>query len=128
MLWNYSSALSRPADASARLWRPWSRNGRLPNATARQAMPSGRASRPQIRARREAHGAQTGVTLILLLVLLGLPAAAQEPFPAPQGRVSDFVGVLDPSATAQLNAHAVEVEQRTTAVPVGAFRAASHTW
>jgi uncharacterized membrane protein YgcG len=109
------SALSHPADGPARLWRSSSGNGRLPNATIRQAMPSGHASRPQIRARREAHGAQTGVTLILLLVLLGLPAAAREPFPAPQGGVNDFAGVLDPSATAQLNALTAEVEQRTTA-------------
>jgi uncharacterized protein len=51
----------------------------------------------------------------VLLVLLGLTAGAQEPLPAPQGRVSDFAQVLDPSTKAQLNALAAEVEQRTTA-------------
>ena len=51
----------------------------------------------------------------MLLVLLGLPAGAQEPFPAPQGRVNDFAQVLDPSTKAQLNALVAEVEQRTTA-------------
>jgi uncharacterized protein len=55
------------------------------------------------------------LAIIVLLVLLGLSAAAQEPFPAPQGRVNDFAGVLDPSTTAQLNALIAEVEQRTTA-------------
>jgi uncharacterized membrane protein YgcG len=49
------------------------------------------------------------------LVLLGLPAWAQEPFPAPQGRVNDFAQVLDPATKAQLNALVTEVEQRTTA-------------
>jgi uncharacterized membrane protein YgcG len=51
----------------------------------------------------------------VLLVLLGLQAAAQEPFPAPQGRVNDFAQVLDPSTKAQLNALVAEVELRTTA-------------
>jgi uncharacterized membrane protein YgcG len=49
------------------------------------------------------------------LVLLGLPAWAQTPLPAPQGRVNDFARVLDPSTTAQLNALVAEVERRTTA-------------
>jgi uncharacterized protein len=51
----------------------------------------------------------------VVLVLLGLPAGAQEPFPAPQGRVNDFAQVLDPATKAQLNALVAEVEQRTTA-------------
>jgi uncharacterized membrane protein YgcG len=37
------------------------------------------------------------------------------PWPAPQGWVSDFAQVLDPSTMARLNALAAEVEQRTTA-------------
>jgi uncharacterized membrane protein YgcG len=53
--------------------------------------------------------------IIVLLVLLGLPAGAQAPFPTPQGRVNDFAQVLDPSTKAQLNALVAEVEQRTTA-------------
>jgi uncharacterized membrane protein YgcG len=55
------------------------------------------------------------VGIIVLLVLLGLPAGAQEPFPAPQGRVNDFAQVLDASTKAQLNALVAQVEQRTTA-------------
>jgi hypothetical protein len=42
------------------------------------------------RARRGAH---TWARIIVLLVLLGLPAGAQEPFPAPQGWVNDFAQV-----------------------------------
>jgi hypothetical protein len=70
-------------------------------------------SRP--RAPREPRGGHTWAKIIVLLVLLGLPAGAQEPFPAPQGRVNDFAQVLEPSTTAQLNALVAEVEQRTTA-------------
>jgi uncharacterized membrane protein YgcG len=51
----------------------------------------------------------------MLLVILGLPTGAQEPFPAPQGRVNDFAQVLDPSTKSQLNALVAEVEQQTTA-------------
>jgi uncharacterized protein len=56
------------------------------------------------------------VQSLVLLLLLGLPAGAQAPLPAPQeGRVHDFAQVLEPATTAQLNALAAEVEQRTTA-------------
>lgn len=55
------------------------------------------------------------MTILVWLVLLGLPAGAQAPWPAPQGWVSDFAQVLDPSTTARLNALAAEVEERTTA-------------
>jgi uncharacterized membrane protein YgcG len=75
----------------------------------------GHASRPHTRAPRDRRVAHPWATIIVLLVLLGLPAGAQVPFPAPQGRVNDFAQVLDPSTKAQLNALVAEVEQRTTA-------------
>jgi uncharacterized protein len=78
-------------------------------------MPSGHASRPRTRKPRAPHGAHTWAGVIVLLVLLSLPAVAQEPLPAPQGRVNDFAQVLDPSTKARLNALVAEVEQQTTA-------------
>jgi uncharacterized membrane protein YgcG len=71
--------------------------------------------RPHPRAPRDPRGAHPWARIFVWLVLLGLPAGAQAPFPASQGRVSDFAQVLDPSTKAQLNALAAEVEQRTTA-------------
>jgi uncharacterized membrane protein YgcG len=84
-------------------------------AAPRPLTPSGEESGQRGRAPRARWGGQTWASLLVLLVLLGLSAAAQEPLPAPQGRVNDFAGVLDPSTTAQLNALVSEVEQRTTA-------------
>jgi uncharacterized protein len=78
-------------------------------------MPWGHAAGPRTRDPRAPRGAYPWAGIIVLLVLLGLPAGAQEPFPAPQGRVNDFAQVLDPSTKAQLNALVAEVEQQTTA-------------
>jgi uncharacterized protein len=87
----------------------------MTKASLRPSMPLGHASGPCPKDRREPRGGHTWAKIIVLLVLLGLPAGAQEPFPAPQGQVNDFAQVLDPSTTAQLKAMVAEVEQRTTA-------------
>jgi uncharacterized protein len=115
MRWNPSAAMRHPPDGCTRLWCPSCRKGRLPKTSLRPSMPWGHASRPRPRAPREPRGAHPWARILVLLVLLGLPAGAQEPFPAPQGRVNDFAQVLDPATKAQLNALVAEVEQRTTA-------------
>ena len=115
MHWNHFAAMRHPPDGCTRLWCPFCRKGGLPKASLRPSRPSGYASRPRARAPRDSRGAHTWAKIIVLLVLLGLQAAAQEPFPAPQGRVNDFAQVLDPSTKAQLKALVAEVEQRTTA-------------
>src|SRR6266850_7911022 len=115
MRWNHSAAMRHPLDGCTRLWCPSCRKGRLTKASLRPSMPSGHASGSCPRAPREPRGGHTWAKIIMLLVILGLPAGAQEPFSAPQGRVNDFAQVLDPSTTAQLNALMAEVEQRTTA-------------
>jgi hypothetical protein len=115
MRWNYSAAMRHPLDGCTRLWCPSCQKGPLPKASLRPSMPSGHASGPRPRAPREPRGGHTWAKIIVLLVILGLPVGAQEPFPAPQGRVNDFAQVLEPSTKAQLNALVEEVEQRTTA-------------
>ena len=115
MRWNHSSAMSHPPECCTRLRCSSCRKGRLAKASIGPALPSGHVSRPRTRHPRAPCGAHTWARIIVLLVLLGLPAGAQEPFPAPQGRVNDFAQVLDPATKAQLNALVEEVEQRTTA-------------
>jgi uncharacterized membrane protein YgcG len=87
----------------------------MPKTSLRPSRPSGHASGPRPGEPHASRGAHTWATILVLLLLLGLPAGAQAPFPAPQGRVNDFAQVLDPATKAQLNALAAEVEQRTTA-------------
>jgi uncharacterized protein len=115
MRWNFSVSMRHPADGCTRLWGPSCRRESVTEASVRPLKPSGDASKPSTTAPRGPRGAHTWARLIVLLVMLGLPVVAQEPLPAPQGRVNDFAGVLDPSAKEQLNALAAEVEQRTTA-------------
>jgi uncharacterized membrane protein YgcG len=115
MRWNHVSAMKHPPDSCTRLWCPSCRKGRMTKASLRPSRPSGHASGPRLRAPRDLHEAHLWAKTLVLLVLLGLPAGAQELFPAPQGRVNDFAQVLDPSTKAQLNALVAEVEQRTTA-------------
>jgi uncharacterized protein len=115
MRWNHSSAMSHHPECCTRLRCSSCRKGRLAKAALGPAMPSGHVSRSRTRHARALRGAHTWARIIVLLVLLGLPVGAQEPFPAPQGRVNDFAQVLDPSTKAQLNALVEEVEQRTTA-------------
>ena len=115
MRWNPSAAMRHLPDDGTHLWCPSCRKGRLQKASLTPARPSGHASRPRTRAPGEPCGAYPWARLLVWLVLLGLPAWAQEPFPAPQGRVNDFAQVLEPSTTEQLKALAAEVEQRTTA-------------
>ena len=94
---------------------PFCRKGRLPKTSLRPSRPSGHASGPRPGDPRDSRGGHPWAKILVLLVLLGLPAGAQAPFPAPQGRVNDFAQVLDPATKAQLNALVAEVEQRTTA-------------
>jgi uncharacterized protein len=115
MRWNHSSAMRHPPDGCTRTWCSSCRKGRLPKASLGPAMPWGHASGQRTRDPRAPLGTYPWAGIIVLLVLLGLPARAQEPFPAPQGRVNDFAQVLDPSTKAQLNALVAEVEQQTTA-------------
>jgi uncharacterized membrane protein YgcG len=115
MRWNHSAAMRHPPDGCTRLWCPFCRKGSMTKGSLRPLRPSGYASRPRTRAPREPRGGHTWAKIIVLLVTLGLPAGAHEPFPTPQGRVNDFAQVLDPSTKAQLNALVAEVEQRTTA-------------
>jgi uncharacterized membrane protein YgcG len=112
---NYSAAMRHPPDGCTRPGGRSRREGRLPEASLRPSTLSEHALRSHARAPRDPHGAQLWVSMLVWLVLLGLPAAAQAPFPAPQGRVNDFAQVLDASTTARLNALVAEVEQRTTA-------------
>jgi uncharacterized protein len=115
MRWNLSAVMGHPPNACTRLWCPSCRKGRVPKTSLRPPRPSGHASGPRPRdscAPREAH---PWAKIFVWLVLLGLPAWAQAPLPAPQGRVSDFARVLDPTTIVQLNALAAEVERRTTA-------------
>jgi uncharacterized membrane protein YgcG len=115
MRWNPSTAVRHPPEGCTGLWCPSGRNGRMPKTSIKSSMPSGTASRPRTRTPCEPHGEHRWAKIIMLLVLLGLPAGAQEHFPAQQGRVNDFAQALDPSTKAQLNALTAEVEQRTTA-------------
>jgi uncharacterized protein len=115
MRWNPSAAMRHPPNGCTYLWSPSCRKGRLPQASLRPSRPSGHASGPRPEAPRTSRGGYPWAKILVWLVLLSLPAAAQAPLPAPQGRVNDFAQVLDASTTAQLNALAAEVEQRTTA-------------
>jgi len=115
MRWNHAAAMKHPPDSYTRMWCPSCRKGSMTKASLRPSRPSGHASWPRLRAPCEPHGAHLWAKLLVLLVLLSLPAGAQELFPVPQGRVNDYAQVLDPSTTAQLNALAAEVEQLTTA-------------
>jgi uncharacterized membrane protein YgcG len=115
MRWNPSAAMRHPPNGGTCLWAPSCRTGRLPKNSLRPSRPSGHASGPRLGAPRAWRRGDLWATILVWLVLLGLPAGAQAPWPAPQGRVNDFAQVLDPSTKAQLNALAAEVEQRTTA-------------
>jgi uncharacterized membrane protein YgcG len=115
MCWNPSAAMTHPPECCTRLWGPLCPKSRLPETSLKPSMRSGHASGPRPGDPRASHRAHTWAKILVWLVLLGLPAGAQAPFPAPQGRVNDFAQVLDPSTKAQLNALAAEVEQRTTA-------------
>jgi uncharacterized membrane protein YgcG len=115
MRWNPSAAMRHPPNDGTCLWAPSCRTGRLPKTSLRPSRPSGHASGPRPGDPRTSHGGYPWAQILVWLVLLGLPAGAQASLPAPQGRVNDFAQVLDPSTTAQLNALAAEVEQRTTA-------------
>src|SRR5882724_12066970 len=115
MRWYHSSAMSHHPESCTRLRCSSCRKGRLAKAAIGPAVPSGHVSTPRTSHPRAPRGAHTWARIIVLLVLLGLPAGAQEPFPAPQGRVNDFAQVLDPSTKAQLNAMVADVEQQATA-------------
>jgi uncharacterized protein len=115
MRWNPSAAMRHPPNDGTCLWAPSCRTGRLPKTSLRPSRPSGHASGPRPGDPRTSRGGYPWAQILVWLVLLGLPAGAQAPLPAPQGRVSDFAQVLDPATTAQLNALVAEVEQRTTA-------------
>jgi hypothetical protein len=94
MRWNHSSTMRHPPDGCRRLWCPSWRQDRSPKASIRPSRPSEDSSMPRTRAPREPRGAHPWATILVWLVLLGLPAWAQAPFPAPQGRVNDFARVL----------------------------------
>jgi uncharacterized protein len=115
MRWNPSAAMRHPPNDGPCLWPSLCRTSRLPKTSLRPSRPSGHASGPRLGAPRAWRRWDLWATILVWLVLLGLPAGAQAPWPAPQGRVSDFAQVLDPSTTARLNALAAEVEERTTA-------------
>jgi uncharacterized membrane protein YgcG len=115
MRWNPTAAIRHPPNGCTCLWSPSCRKGRLPKASLRPSRPSGHASGPRPWDPRTSRGGYLWAKILVWLVLLALPAGAQAPLPAPQGRVSDFAQVLDPSTTAQLNTLTAEVEQRTTA-------------
>ena len=116
MRWNPSAAMRPPANSCTWMWGPLGRTGRLPKTARRPSSPAGPAAGPRSGVPHASCGAPTWVQSLVLLLLLGLPAGAQAPLPAPQeGRVHDFAQVLEPATTAQLNALAAEVEQRTTA-------------
>jgi uncharacterized membrane protein YgcG len=78
-------------------------------------MYSGNFSRQSIALLHAQGGESSLLRVILVFVLLALPVWAQEHYPAPQGRVSDFARVLDASTREKLNALITEVEQHTTA-------------
>jgi hypothetical protein len=93
MRWNHSAAMSHPPECCTRLWCSSCRTGRLAKAALGPAMRSEHVSTLRTRHPRARRGAHTWARIIVLLVLLGLPAGAQEPFPAPQGWVNDFAQV-----------------------------------
>lgn len=115
MRWNPSAAMRHPPNGCTCLWSPSCRKGHLPKASPRTSRLSGHASGPHPGDPHTSRGGYPWAKILVWLVLLGLPAGAQAPLPAPQGRVNDFAQVLDPSTTARLNALVAEVEQRTTA-------------
>jgi uncharacterized membrane protein YgcG len=115
MRWNHSTAMRYPPECCRRLWRPFYRRSRTTNASLRPSAPSGYASGQDPKASCEPCGGHSWAKIIMLLVILSLPAGAQERFPAPHGRVNDFAQVLDAATKAQLNALVAAVEERTTA-------------
>ena len=111
---NHSAAMGHPPECCRHLWHPSCRNAQTTNTSLRPSAPSGQASGQYPKAPCVPLGEYSWAKIIMLLVLLGLPAGAQEPFPTPHGRVNDFAQVLDPATKAQLNALVATVEERTT--------------
>jgi uncharacterized protein len=115
MRWNHSAGMRHPPECYRCLWRAFWGRGRTTNASFRPSVALAHASGQYPQAPCELRRGHSWAKIIMLLVILGLPAGAQEPFPTPHGRVNDFAQVLDAATKAQLNALVAAVEERTTA-------------